>query len=223
MHTSTQISLMDFSIRDAQKNLEVDFDKFCPNYYYRDRIAVINLEPNEGLLGASRTLFTFTAAFYESLRSTNKPFFNYPQHFTLFVGGENPIPEKDTKPWTMLDVWPNSQWFHCENNVDSLLQTLFDLQVNRIIWPAEWKPTDCRPNLPDTLYKILFNRLDEIFFYNSKTAEINISISGKSFDFWHEAVSHAPESKFGFHPFDSLHTRKPKTLFSLCGIDIELL
>ena len=218
MHTSNDISLKDFSIRDTQTNVEIDFNKFCPDYYSRDRIAVINLDHNEGLLGASRILFTFTAAFYESLRSINKPFFNYPQHFTLFIGGENPIPEKDCKPWTMLDVWPDSQWLHCENNVNSIMQTLFKLQVNRIIWPSEWKPTDSLKKLSDSLQKILMNRIDNVFYYNSKTSETRISISGKSHELWQEAMSHALGLQFDEQWCDCLHNGQPETLFSLCGL-----
>ena len=222
MHTSKKISLNDFFIFDENKSVEIDFDSFCPNYHSRDRIAIVNPFCNEGLLGGSRTIFAFTAAFYESLRSKQKSFFNYPQHFTLFIGGENPIPEKDCKPWTMLDVWPDSQWLHCENNVNSIMQTLFKLQVNRIIWPSEWKPTDSLKKLSDSLQKILLNRIDNVFYYNSKTSETRISISGKSHELWQEAMSYALGLQFDEQWCDCLHNGQPETLFSLCGLKTKL-
>ena len=221
MHTSKQISLNDFLIVDEKKGVEIDFDSFCPDYYSRDRIAIVNPFCNQGLLGGSRTIFAFTAAFYESLRSKQEPFFNYPQHFTLFIGGENPIPAEDCKPWTMLDVWPDSQWLHCANNVNSIIQTLFKLQVNRIIWPSEWKPMNSLTKLSDSLQKILLNRIDNVFFYNSKTSETRISISGKSYDLWHEAMSYAIDLQFDEQSCDYLHTGQPETLFSLCGLKTE--
>ena len=221
MHTSQQISLNDFSIIDKKNNVEIDFNTFCPNYYNRDRIAIINPFCNEALLGASRITFAFTAAFYESLRSAQKPFFNYPQHFTLFVGGKNTVSQKYCKPWTMLDVWPDSQWRHCENNITAILKMLFELQVNRIIWPLGWTPTESLNKLPDSTYKILLNRIDNVYFYGSKTTEFCMSIRGKSYELWSEAISNAPDLSFNERPRDYLNIGSPETLFSICGIKTD--
>src|SRR5687768_2655344 len=83
MHTSTRLCAGDFHFwrQEAQDgkeinteiniviNTEVDFALFSPNYHEQDRIGVVSLGLEDGVLHTSYALLAFTTAFYDRLRA----------------------------------------------------------------------------------------------------------------------------------------------------------
>jgi hypothetical protein len=89
MHTSTRLRADDFHFwqQTARASYPVDFATFSPNYHEQDRVGVISLGLEDGVLQTSYALLALTTAFYDCLRARGNDFFDYPQHFA-FVGAE---------------------------------------------------------------------------------------------------------------------------------------
>src|SRR4051794_7821369 len=91
MHTSTRLCAGDFHYwRQAPTGAQaVHFAAFCPNYHYQDRVGVVSLALEQGVLETSYAILALTTAFYDCLRASHEHFFDYPQHFA-FVGEATP-------------------------------------------------------------------------------------------------------------------------------------
>ncbi len=71
MHTSTRLRADDFHFwqQTASANQPVDFATFSPDYHEQDRVGVISLGLEDGVLQTSYALLALTTAFYDRLRA----------------------------------------------------------------------------------------------------------------------------------------------------------
>ena len=67
MHTSTRLRADDFHF--WQHAQPVDFATFAPTYHEQDRVGVVSLGLEDGVLHTSYALLAFTTAFYDRLRA----------------------------------------------------------------------------------------------------------------------------------------------------------
>src|SRR5262245_12100518 len=118
MHTSSLLQASDFRYWriEAGARVGVDFRSLFPDYHELDRVGVVSLSVEDGVLHAGVVLLALATAFYDRLRARGEPFFNYPQHFALLGGshgevqtrsGTVPMTARAISPaWGNLDVWP---------------------------------------------------------------------------------------------------------------------
>ena len=179
MHTSTRLisSNFEFWSHTSGGTRQVDFATFCPGYHELDRVGVVSLRLEDGILQTSYALLALTTAFYDQLRVRygDDEFFDYPQHFA-FVGAEGAVVHagrellpSDTpelwNAWSWLDVWPESKWVTAPPTASAMLQRLFDYQINRIFWPRALKPGPHEAQLPNYVWKMLQTSLKGVYFY----------------------------------------------------------
>ena len=140
-------------------------------------------------------MLALTAAFYAPLRAQGAPFFDYPQHFALITGIEDPtsLPETVKRCWTHLDVWPASQWIALSSDRAEVFDTLCSLQINRLLWPADRPLSPPSEPLPTHIYKLLNARLTQVLTYGSTEAQtdVEIALSGETNELWEQALSAA--------------------------------
>lgn len=74
MHTSARLSASDFTFwrQTANGDQQIDFATFSPDYHPQDRIGVISLTLEDGVLHTSYALLAFTTAFYDCLRARHR-------------------------------------------------------------------------------------------------------------------------------------------------------
>lgn len=178
MHTSTVLQSSDFRYRRIAQSESVptDFDTFFPDYHELDRIGVVSLSLEDGILQAGGTLLALTTAFYDVQRTKDIPFFIYPQHFALLGEGAGRIrTDTATVPisqdvlgstWGNLDVWPESNWHLAPATVEGMLRKVFDLQINRLFWPEGFLPQSLATRLPNYIGRILRSRLKAVYLTN---------------------------------------------------------
>ena len=213
MHSSTILNLDDIHLTDARTRRPCAFDAVCPDYTPRDRIAFVCDASAHGPLHVGRTVLALTAAFYAPLRAQDAPFFDYPQHFALITGIEDPtsLPETVKRCWTHFDVWPASQWIALSSDRAEVFDTLCSLQINRLLWPADRPLSPPSEPLPTHIYKLLNARLTQVLTYGSTEAQtdVEIALSGEANELWEQALERCNAS--GPYPETD----------QLCSIDVE--
>lgn len=181
MHTSTRLAAADFSFlrRIQADQYPLSFAEFCPGYHELDRIGVVSLCVEDGVLHTGRALLALTTAFYDCHRARSGDFFDYPQHFA-FVGGDEaglrtrsgasvPDAPHQWDAWSWLDVWPAHKWVATPPTATAMLRRVFDYQINRLFWPYELRPAPAEEPLPDYAYRMLRTRLKSVFYYSTAT------------------------------------------------------
>jgi hypothetical protein len=191
MHTSTVIASPDFEYWEIDQGgtHQVDFETFCPSYHEQDRTAVISPILEDGVLNTGYALLAMTTVFYDIQRSKPGEFFIYPQHFAIMDmdegrvvthDGRLPMDPKTTgRPWTNLDVWPESKWYGAQGTASGMLQKILDLQINRVFWPEQFGPKDCEVQLSDYAKPMLKSTLKEVYYYQSATPNFEIRVNEK--------------------------------------------
>lgn len=170
MHTSSRLAATDFSYWRLQdgKHQPITFSEFCVGYHELDRIGVVSPALAGGVLYTGRTLLALTTAFYDCHRARSRKFFDYPQHFA-FVAAASSGMESDKSElwaaWGWLDVWPENKWVTVEPTATSMLQSVFDYQINRLFWPRELWPNGDELQLPDYAFDMLHTRLKAVYLY----------------------------------------------------------
>ena len=177
MHTSTRLVASDFCFAQRRHNGQrpLSFAEFCPDYHELDRVGVVSLCLEDGVLHTGRALLALTTAFYDSLRARGGDFFDYPQHFA-FVGADEaglrtrggaslPDAPQQWDAWSWLDVWPAHKWVATSPSATSMLQRVFDYQINRLFWPHGLRPAAGEEPLPDYAQKMLRTRLKAVYCY----------------------------------------------------------
>jgi hypothetical protein len=177
MHTSTRLAASDFCFvqrtRNGQRSLS--FADFCPGYHELDRVGVVSLCLEDGVLHTGRALLALTTAFYDSHRARGGDFFDYPQHFA-FVGADESglrtgdgasLPDAPNvwDAWSWLDVWPAHKWVATSPTATAMLARVFDYQINRLFWPHALRPAAGEEPLPDYAQKMLRTRLKAVYWY----------------------------------------------------------
>jgi hypothetical protein len=187
MHTSTRLisSNFEFYHHASGRVHQADFATFCPDYHELDRVGVVSLGLEDGVLQTSYALLALTTAFYDQLRARygGDTFFDYPQHFA-FVGAEGasvhagggllPLDMPQLwDAWSWLDVWPTAKWVTAPITASGMLQRVFDYQINRIFWPRALKPELHETQLPGYIWKMLKTSLKSVYFYEDSEPTTN--------------------------------------------------
>ncbi len=183
MHTSRRLISSNFQFwqQTSSGAQPVDLALFCPNYHEQDRVGVVSLRLEDGVLQTSYALLALTTAFYDQLRARSTDFFDYPQHFA-FVGaegasvrvGEGLLPlnrEKLWDAWSWLDVWPDAKWVPAPATASGMLQRVFEYQINRIFWPRTLKPGPNETPLPSYAWQMLKTSLKAVYYYGESYGE----------------------------------------------------
>ena len=185
MHTSTVLQSSDFRYwyREKAERIPTDFAAHFPDYHELDRVGVVSLSLEDGILQASGVLLALTTAFYDRQRAKGEPFFNYPQHFALFGASEGLQTRSGTvslssevigPPWGNLDVWPESNWHVAPVTVEGMLWKVFDLQINRLFWPEGFLPQQPATRLPNYMWRMLRTRLKAVYHYAAAAPTMEI-------------------------------------------------
>jgi hypothetical protein len=177
MHTSKRLISSNFQFwqQTSSGAQPVDLAAFCPNYHEQDRVGVVSLHLEDGVLQTSYALLALTTAFYDRLRARSTDFFDYPQHFA-FVGaegtsvlvGEGLLPlntEKLWDAWSWLDVWPDAKWVPASATASGMLQRVFEYQINRIFWPRTLRLGLNEAPLPSYVWQMLKTSLKSVYLY----------------------------------------------------------
>lgn len=192
MHTSTRLVSTDFHFvqHAASGDHAVGVTSFCPDYHPQDRVGVVSMHLEQGVLHTSYALLALTTHFYDHLRGQKDEFFDYPQHFA-FVGTEQgrELEEGGAQEavlvgnlqlaaetpqlwnaWSWLDVWPEAKWVTAPATATDMLKRVFDYQINRLFWPRNLTPgrvqaEDPASKLPAYLWKMLKTSLKSVYLY----------------------------------------------------------
>lgn len=182
MHTSTELQADHFQYALLQSGTEtaLTFDGMFPDYHRQDRVAVVGATMEGTVRAARGTLLALTTGFYDALRARGGAFFDYPQHFCILAGDERGIRTQSGfmpmdlatigKPWTMLDVWPESKWHTAPPTAAGLMRSVFAMQIDRLFWPESLKsrlPTGEGARLPDYIRKTLGTHLKQVWYYDT--------------------------------------------------------
>lgn len=209
MHTSTRLAAADFAFAQCTPAgvRQLPFAEFCPQYHELDRVAVVSLCLEDGVIHTGRALLALTTAFYDCHRARPGDFFDYPQHFALVGAAETGICTRTgTVPdapslwnaWSWLDVWPAHKWVATPPTATAMLGRVFDYQINRLFWPQELCPAPGEKPLPEYAYKMLRTRLKAVYYYSASTLlgtekpvwEVSLSASAEAL--WLESIGRLP-------------------------------
>lgn len=184
MHTSTELHADDFQYALLQAGAEaaLTFDAMFPDYHRQDRVAVVGATMEGAVRAARGTLLALTTGFYDALRARGGEFFDYPQHFCILAGDERGIRTEAGfkpmdlatigKPWTMLDVWPDSKWHTALPSVTGLMRAVFAMQIDRLFWPESIRsslPAGEGARLPEYIRKTLATHLKQVWYYDTSS------------------------------------------------------
>ena len=205
MHTSKLLRASDFQYwRLAEdKRINVDFERFCPDYHELDRVGVISPCLEDGVLYTGDALLALTTAFYDVLRSRATDFFDYPQHFAFIGASEGgvhtrsePLPmDQVGAGWGNLDVWPDSKWIATPKSVTGMLKKVFDFQINRLFLPHDLKPGTDESPLPAYARKMLGTRLKTVHYYNTPIPNVEIHASQQVADLVQKSIAQFPNAE----------------------------
>jgi hypothetical protein len=226
MHTSTRLisSNFEFWHHTSGGAHQVDFATFCPGHHELDRVGVVSLSLEDGVLQTSYALLALTTAFYDQLRARygDDEFFDYPQYFA-FVGAEGAVVHvgSDLLPldtpelwdaWSWLDVWPGAKWVTAPTTASGMLQRLFDYQINRIFWPRALKPGPHEAQLPSYIWKMLKTSLKAVYFYGENESgqvskRVEIRAASTIEEVVQESIARLPTTVQGTHTQAPLPTQ----------------
>ncbi len=201
MHTSTVLSASDFEYRHTGNGAApIPFETFCPNYHELDRTAVVSPRLEDGVLHTGLAFLAQATRFYDQLRARTTNFFAYAQHFAFFDANEQGIRSGNGRlplqhpafgrPWSNLDVWPDSKWICSPGSVSGMLKTVWDLQINRLFWPHGFMPSDSEEQLPPYAFKMLNSTLKSVCYYNTPAPTVEIRGSQVAEKIAQQSISH---------------------------------
>jgi len=206
MHTSTVLTPADFSYAIAREGSpnRAAFSDFAPDYHPQDRAAVLWDDLHAGLFENAYALLALTTAFYEALRDKHGAgaFYDYPQHLSIKAddsfSGDFASEAFASRSWGMLDVWPRAKWHAAPRDPASLIQRLFDLQVNRVFWPASWwensaTAQDAGRRIPAYVKKMLATSVKQVFLYATPQPDVWIDVQPPVEQVIEDVVRHLPQ------------------------------
>jgi hypothetical protein len=179
MHTSKILRATDFQYWSLEGNAptRADFPTFCPDYQALDRIGVVAPYLEDGIRHAGYALLALTTAFYDVLRAHTADFFDYPHHFAFLDANATGVRTRIGRlalehaamgaPWGGLDVWPDSNWIVAPGSASGMLKKVFDWQISRLFWPADFSVGPDEPRYPAYVRRLLSTRLKTVYYYNT--------------------------------------------------------
>jgi hypothetical protein len=161
-----------------------------PDYHDQDRVAVVANTWEESFLRNAAGITALTALFYDAQRATGKSFYTYPSHYLLLcedpqgvatrTGRRHLSTEEAGRPWSNVDVWPETQWLRVAPDAISLLRMVFAQHIHRLFWPRDLPVTAFGQLLPGYMRLIIESRLKAVYFYNSSEPNLQIEASPKA-------------------------------------------
>jgi hypothetical protein len=204
MHTSKVLKSSDFQFRRLGENgaVDVDFDSLCPNYHRLDRTGVVSPRLEDGVLNAGYAILAQTTAFYDVLRSKMDDFFEYPQHLAFLDVNDEGVNTRCGRldgrtamggPWSSLDVWPQSNWISASGTVSGMLHKVYDLHVNRLLWPEDFMPGPDEATLPSYVCRrMLKTRLKGVTYYNASAPNVEVRVTQPVEDIVRTSIGRLP-------------------------------
>lgn len=205
MHTSKILEAGHFEYRHVQTDGDgtsaVGFHAVCPDYHVLDRLGIVSVPFEAGLRHTGLAVLAWTTAFYDALRASSPDgFFNYPQHYLLYMVDDQGIvtesepgtlTAESMKGWSHLDVWPDCKWVASPNSVVGMVEKLFDYEINRVLWPRSLSAVEGEGTLPDHVRRMLQTRLKGIYLYDSDSPTFEIHGAEPAVRLTREACEHA--------------------------------
>lgn len=187
MHTRDHIDSTDFTFLRTENGTEIPcrFEELFADYHELDRIAFVSPTLAQGVRDAGASILAFSSQFYSSRFKGGKEIIDYPHHFAILGAGPKGVHSKigeislDDDPirpvWGNLDVWPQSNWITSPANTADFLEAIFNLQINRVFWPAALTPERPTRKLPNYMHDIMLHRIKSVTFYKSTRANFIIT------------------------------------------------
>lgn len=191
MHTSKILKAehFTFAVRGPDGGWrDTTFDAFCPGWHPQDRVAVVAPQADVAVWSTAAAMLALTTRYYDHHRSSGRGFFDYPQHFVVMgerdggiVTAEGVLPldqGKAGEPWSQLDVWPGNKWHYAAPHPAAMLKVVFDLQIDRVLWPAKFfdLPQGAAPLLPEYAERMLRTHLKQVWVYQSADPSWRLSM-----------------------------------------------
>ena len=178
MHTSELLQSTDFAYWQVAGDGEIaaDFEAFCLDYHNLDRVGVVSPCLEDGILHTGIALLALTTAYYDIQRQRADEFATYPHHFAFVGADEAGLRSRNGSvagdlagvwdAWSWMDVWPSHKWLTTDPTAASMLKMVFDNQINRLFWPAGWRPEPDAFQLPAYVQSMLASDLKGVYLYS---------------------------------------------------------
>ena len=204
MHTSTRLTAADFQYRrhTPTGTVKTDFTTFFPDYNEQDRVGIVSLTLEDGILHTGVALLAITTSFYDIMRDRSDSFFDYPMHFALIGACEDGVLTRQGRQklereavgaaWGWLDVWPNSNWIMSPDSATGMMDSVFRNQINRLFWPQNLTSHGDETPLPAYIRQLLAGRLKSVYYYDTTDPTIEIHASERGVKIIQESIERLP-------------------------------
>ncbi len=209
MHTQHDLQGEHFHWSGAAAGL----DELLPARNASTRIVFVAPDPVGDMIDLAGLTLALAHAFYARPQAHAPGFYDYPSHFV--VGGSagaeprllnTAASEPWSRAWCALDVWPNTHHAVAEPTPFGLIQAVYMLEPDILVWPARltlpdhYAPPadDVNPDQRD-MESLLARRLQQVLLYEhagtlNAEASTRVALTGAAADLGHRAVSLLPGS-----------------------------
>ncbi len=210
MHTQAYLQTQDFRWHGRADGL----DQLIPGRDPTGRVAFIAPEPAHNLADLSGLILALAHAFYARPEAHVPGFYDYPSHYV--VGGlegadsrllHTAASEPWSEAWCEADVWPNTHHAVADPTPFHLIQAVYMLEPNILVWPAHltlpvhYAPIENAVN-PDQrdMEGLLGRRLQQVLLYSpapltpDDPAATRIELTGGAQDLARKALACLPTS-----------------------------
>lgn len=177
MHTRSHLNADDFRFHGAATGVA----GLMPEHTATSRVVFVAPDAAAGAADLAGLTLALAHAFYARPEAAAPDFYDYPSHFV--VGGRDgaeprllhtAAAEPWSKAWCHLDVWPNTHHAVADPSPFALIQAVYMLEPNVLVWPAELTlpgryapPEDAvHPDQSD-MERLLRRRLDRVLLYSA--------------------------------------------------------
>jgi len=187
MHTREHLQGKDFRWHGAAASLE----ELLPAHDAGSRVVFVAPQPATALADLAGLILALAHAFYDRAQAHSPGFYDYPSHFV--VGGHQgaeprllhtAASEPWSEAWCEVDVWPNTHHAVADPTPFHLIQAVYMLEPNILVWPADltlpahFAPTENAVN-PDQrdMEGLLGRRLQQVLLYSHEPRTADDSAS----------------------------------------------
>lgn len=207
MHTRSQLRSADFQWIGSAAGL----DALIPEWEPGTRVVFVAPDPAQDLADLAGLILALAHAFYDRAEAREPGFYDYPSHFV--VGGSAEAEPRLlhtaacqawSEAWCEMDVWPNTHHAVADPSPGNLIQAVYMLEPNVLVWPAHLAlpshyapaPNAVSPDQSD-MEGLLRRRLHRVLHYTSgpateAAAATQVALSGASADLARKAIGCLP-------------------------------